>query len=293
MTPALAPGTALGALGVLSFSLSFTATKAAVGGLDPVLVGAGRAVVAAGLAGAVLVATRAARPTRAQLRRLLAVAAGVVVGFPLLTSLALEGATAAHLAVVTAVMPAATAVAAVLRAGERPSPAFWAASGAGMAAVLVFAATQGPPGIDRDDAFALLAVVLVGWGYAEGGAVSRELGGARTICWALLVALPVTLPVALVALAAAPPADVPADAWVGFAYVALVSMFLGFFAWYAGLARGGVARVGQLQLAQPVLTLGWAALLLGEEVTALTVAAALLVLASVVATQRARVAPAG
>jgi drug/metabolite transporter (DMT)-like permease len=221
------------------------------------------------------------------MRSLAIVASGVVVGFPLLTSLALEVQTAAHGAVVIAVLPAATAVAAVARAHEHPSGRFWLAAGAGMVAVLAFVATQGVAGPEIGDAFLLGAVVLCAIGYAEGGALSRTLGGPTTICWALVLSAPLTatttaLAIGLTGLQAG------ATAWLGFAYVATVSMLLGFFAWYAGLARGGVARIGQVQLAQPVLTLGWSALLLGEHVGLGTLATALAVLACVAATQRAR-----
>ncbi|MEV4415357.1 DMT family transporter [Catellatospora sp. NPDC049609] len=282
-------GFALGALGVLAFSMSLPATRVAVQQLDPWFTAFGRAVGAALLAWAYLRLTGAPRPTRAQWRRLAVVAAGVVVGFPVFTSLALTTQTSAHGAVVVAVLPAMTAVFAVLRAGERPPPLFWAAGAAGLLAVLGFlvagGAVRGSLGVA--DLFLLAAVVLCGLGYAEGGALARELGGARTICWALLVSLPVTVPVTLLAAAAHPPrAD--AAGWLAFGYLTAVSMFLGFFAWYAGLARGGIARVGQIQLAQPVLTMAWSALLLGEAVTPASAGAALVVLACVVAIQRTR-----
>jgi drug/metabolite transporter (DMT)-like permease len=287
--PALPPGVVLGALGVLGFSFSLPATRLAVADLDPWLVAFGRAVVAGLLSVALLTLTRAPRPTRAQARGLLLVALGVVVGFPLFTSLALHDVPASHGAVVVGMLPASTAVAAVLLAGERPSPAFWAASATGLLAVLVFAFTQGAHGLTAADAELLTAMALCALGYAEGGRLSRELGGARTICWALVLALPVTTTVAAVALATSG-AHAGTTAWLGFSYVSVVSMFLGFFAWYAGLARGGVAKIGQVQLAQPVLGLLWAALILGEHVGPGTVAAALAVLACVVATQRTRVA---
>lgn len=269
--------------------MSLPATRVAVQDLDPWFVAFGRAIGAAGLAWAYLIRSRATRPNRGQWRRLAVVALGVVVGFPLFTSLALTTQTSAHGAVVVAVLPAFTAVFAVLRAGERPPPLFWAASGAGLLAVLVFlgatGAVRGGPSVA--DLFMLAAVVLCGLGYAEGGALARELGGAHTICWALLLSLPVTVPVTAVAAVADPPrADVAA--WSAFGYVTVVSMFLGFFAWYAGLARGGIARVGQIQLAQPVLTLAWSALLLGESVTPASIGAALVVLACVVLIQRTR-----
>ena len=290
MTGGVAPrGVALGTLGVLAFSLSLPATRVAVQDLDPWFVAFARAVGAALLAAAYLRYTGAPRPTAAQGRRLAVVAGGVVVGFPLFTSLALTSETAAHGAVVIAVLPAMTAVCAVLRAGERPPPLFWAASGAGLVAVLVFLATGGGLGASWSgaDLLLVLAVVVCGLAYAEGGALARDLGGARTICWALLLALPVTVPVMLVTAVAHPP-HAGAAAWTGFGYLTTISMFLGFFAWYAGLARGGIARVGQLQLAQPVLTLSWSALLLGETVTPASLGAAAVVLICVVLTQRSR-----
>ncbi|MBM7085004.1 DMT family transporter [Micromonospora sp. MMS20-R2-29] len=282
-------GLALGALGVFAFSMSLPATRVAVQQLDPWFVAFGRAVGAALLAGAYLGGTGGPRPTRVQRRRLAVVALGVVVGFPLFTSLALTERTAAHGAVVITVLPAVTAVFAVLRSGERPPPAFWLASGVGLVAVLAFlavgGAVHGAPA--PSDLFLLVAVLLCGLGYAEGGALARQLGGARTICWALLYALPVTGAATLVAAVAHPPrADT--GTWTAFGYLTVVSMFLGFFAWYAGLARGGVARVGQLQLGQPVLTLLWSALLLGEHVAPATLGTALLVLVSVVLIQRTR-----
>lgn len=282
-------GLALGAVGVLAFSLSLPLTRIGVQQLDPWFVAFGRAVGAALLAGAYLRITGAPRPTPAQWRRLAVVAAGVVVGFPMFTSLALTTQTSAHGAVVVAVLPAMTAVFAVLRAGERPSPAFWAAGAAGLLAVLTFLVTSGGVGgaLTVADLLLLAAVLLCALGYAEGGALSRELGGARTICWALLVALPVTVPITAAAALAHPP-HADATAWAAFGYLTAVSMFLGFFAWYAGLARGGIAQVGQIQLAQPVLTLAWSALLLGETVTPASIAAALVVLGCVVLIQRTR-----
>jgi drug/metabolite transporter (DMT)-like permease len=282
------PGLVLGALGVLGFSFSLPATRLAVADLDPLLVAFGRAVVAGALAIAVLAATRAPRPTPAQWRGLVLVALGVVAGFPLLTSLALQHLPASHGAVVVGMLPAATAVAAVLRAGERPTRAFWLASGAGLVAVVAFALTRGGGGLGVADLELLGAIALCALGYAEGGRLSRDLGGARTICWALVLSLPVTVPITAASLATHG-AHASSTAWLGFAYVSVISMFLGFFAWYAGLARGGVAKIGQVQLAQPVLSLLWAALILGESVGPATLGAALVVLACVVATQRTRV----
>jgi drug/metabolite transporter (DMT)-like permease len=285
----LPPGLVLGALGVVGFSFSLPATRLAVAGLDPLLVAFGRAVVAGLFAVAVLTGHRAPRPTSAQVRSLLVVAAGVVVGFPLLTSLALQRVPAAHGIVLVGLLPGATAVAAVLCAGERPTRGFWLASTAGLVAVVAFAATRGGDALQVADAELLAAVAACALGYAEGGRLSRTLGGVRTICWALVLSLPLTVPVAAAALAAHG-AHTGVTGWLGFAYVSRVSMFTAFFAWYAGLARGGVAKIGQVQLAQPVLGLIWAAAILGEHVGAATALTALIVLGCVAATQRTRVA---
>ncbi|MCB9735325.1 MAG: DMT family transporter [Deltaproteobacteria bacterium] len=248
------------ALGVLGFSGSLPATRAAVAGLEPATVGLGRAVVAAALAASALLATRSRLPPWRLVPRLALVAACVVVGFPLLSALALREVAASHAAVVVAIAPLATALFAVALAGERPPRRFWVASTVGAGAVLVYVATSA--GLGPADLTLAGAALVVALGYAEGGRLARELGGWRVIAWALVIASPVAL-----ALTPWPadPAAVPASAWLGFAYVSVVSMFLGFVAWYTGLARGGIARMGQLQLLQPFLTLVWAALLLGEE----------------------------
>src|SRR4051812_10775204 len=283
----LAPGLLLGAVGVVGFSFSLPATRMALRDLDPWVVAFGRASVAALLAAVVLLATRSPWPNRAQWRSLAIVTGGVVIGFPLLTSLALHHRTSAHAAIVVGLAPAATAVMAVLRAGERPSRAFWLASAAGTAAVLVFAFISGAGALRLTDLELLLAVALVALGYAEGGAVARELGGTRTICWALLLSVPLLAPVTAVRVAQTG-FHVQLDSGFGFAYVSLVSMFAAFFAWYAGLARGGVARIGQVQLAQAPLTLLWAGAFLGERVTLGSALTAVLVVGCVAATQRAR-----
>ncbi|GHH47168.1 DMT family transporter [Lentzea cavernae] len=281
-------GVTLGALGVLGFSFSLPATRLAVAGLDPWFVAFGRALVAGVLAIGYLALSRAPRPTATQIRRLVVVALGIVIGFPLFTSLALTTQTSAHGAVVIAVLPMSTAIWAVVRASERPPVAFWLSSGAGLLAVLAFVATGGgfSGSLGLADVYLLIAVVLCGLGYAEGGALSRELGGARTVCWALVVSLPVTIPVSLYT---ADFSRADGVVWLSFAYVALISMFLGFFAWYAGLAAGGVAKIGQIQLAQPVLTLMWSALVLSEPVGWPALATAAVVLVCVVLTQRSRV----
>jgi drug/metabolite transporter (DMT)-like permease len=198
---------------------------------------------------------------------------------------------AAHGAVATGLLPAATAVMGVLRAGERPSKLFWLGCLVGVAAVLAFAATEGAGRPQLGDLLLLAAVGLGALGYAEGGRLAREMNGWRVICWALvlvapLLILPILLTVAKHGVSASP------RAWIGFSYVAVVSAFLGFFAWYRGLAVGGVARVGQIQLVQPVLTLGWSALLLGEPLRLPGVLASLILIGVAICTQRLRTPPA-
>lgn len=261
-------GLVWGVVGVVAFSLTLPLTRVAVGGLSPLFIGCGRAVVAALLAAIVLAATRQRLPRGTQWLRLAVVAAGVVAGFPLLTSYALTTASSSHGAVVIALLPAATAVLAVLRARERPPLPFWVFAALGAVAALVFASVQGD-GFGMpvwSDLLFFGAVIAAAVGYAEGALLSRELGSWQTISWALVVAAPVMAVLTVVAWSAQPPAAEPIE-WAAFAYLAAVSMFLGFFAWYRGLAIGPIARVSQVQLVQPVLTLVWSALLLREQLT--------------------------
>jgi len=288
-------GLVFGGLGVLAFSFTLPATRVAVADLDSTFVGLGRALVAAALAAALLLWKRERVPERRLWPRISIVAVGVVVGFPLFTALALRDLPSAHSAVIVGILPAATAAMAVLRGGERPSAGFWLACACGLVSVLVFAVVEGAGRPRVADVLVLVAVALCAVGYAEGGALAREIGGWRVICWALIFAAPFILPAVLFSLARTGVSEGLSGgtgAWLGFAYVSVVSMFLGFFAWYAGLAAGGVASVGQIQLVQPVLTVLWSAALLGEEVTLYTFLAALLVLSSVALTQRTRVRPA-
>ena len=258
-------GLLLGFLGVLIFSFTLPLTRYAVAELAPLFVSNGRAVVAGVLAVAVLAITRQKLPRGNQWVRLGVVAFGVVFGFPLFTSFALQTVPSAHGAVVIGLLPAATAVAAVIRGKERPSLGFWLASGAGVLSVIAFVAIAGGglEGLRPGDLLLLGAVIAAAIGYAEGALLSREIGSWQTICWALVLALPLSFTLTAVALAPGWPVA-SAPAWIAFGYTALFSMFLGFFAWYRGLAIGPIARVSQIQLVQPVLTIVWSALLLGE-----------------------------
>jgi drug/metabolite transporter (DMT)-like permease len=235
-------------------------------GLDALFITAGRAAGAGILAVLLLAATRQKLPARADILPLLVVAGGVVLGFPLLTALALRSVPAAHTIVFIGLLPLATALFAVLRATEKPRPAFWLWAGAGSASVCFYALWHSTGGFAAPDLLMLGAVVVCGLGYAEGSRLAKRVGSWQIICWALVLSLPVSLPATLATLPA-DTASVALPAWLGFAYVTLFSMFIGFFFWYHGLALGGIARVSQIQLFQPFLGLALAALVLGETVS--------------------------
>lgn len=264
-------------------------TRVAVAGLPPLFIGAARAVVAAALAALALACTRQRFPTPAQWRRLAVVGAGIVVGFPVLTSFALTTAPASHGAVVIALLPAATATAAVLRTGERPGAGFWVAVALGSVVAVGFAALQSG-GLDSPQTADLLlfgAVVAAAVGYAEGGLLARELGAWQTVSWALVASAPVMLALTGVTLRDGWPTASPTQ-WGAFAYLAAVSMFLGFFAWYRGLAIGPIAQVSQVQLVQPVLSITWAGLFLAERISLVTALGGLAVIACAATAVRAR-----
>ena len=284
-------GLGWGLLGVLAFSFTMVFTRVAVDTMSPLFIGAGRAVVAGGLAAVALRATRQRFPDAGQRRRLVVVGAGVVLGFPLLTSYALTTVPAAHGAMVIALLPAATAVAAVVRGHEHPPRAFWVAAAAGAVAAVVFASLQGGDvgRLQWADLLLFGAVVAAAVGYAEGGLLSRELGAWQTVSWALVLCAPVTVVLTVVGVLQRVPSGGVAQ-WASFAYLAVVSMFLGFFAWYRGLGIGPMSQVSQIQLVQPVLTIGWAALLLHERVTWVTGVGALLVVACAASAVRVRLA---
>jgi len=260
-----------GFLGMMIFSGSLPATRVAVLELDPLFLTAVRAAIAALLALCALLITRQARPTRADLPPLLFVALGVVIGFPLLTALALQHTTSAHSLVYIGLLPLATAGFGVLRGGERPKPAFWAFSGVGAVLVGAFALSQGSGGAWQGDALMVGAVLLCGLGYAEGAVLSRRIGGWQVISWALVVALPLTLAATWLAAPAGWPA-ISGAAWLSLVYVSVFSMWIGFIFWYRGLAQGGIAAVGQLQLLQPFLGLALAGWLLHETVQPMIIA---------------------
>lgn len=280
-----ADGWLSGIVGVAIFSGSLPATRVAVTDLSPVFLTSARALIAAIVAVAILRVRGAKRPTPGQLAPLALIGAGVVIGFPLLSGYALQHISAARSLVFIGLLPLSTAAFGVLRGGERPRPAFWLFAVLGSACVIGFASLHRQAATLDGDLLMLAAIVACGYGYAEGGRLSRELGGWQVISWALLIALPVTLPLTLTHLPAHP-AQVRAGAWIALAYVALFSMLIGFFFWYRGLALGGIAAVGQLQLLQPFMGLALAALLLHEPVGWPILAAALSITVCVAAAKR-------
>ncbi|SHL97423.1 DMT family transporter [Roseibium suaedae] len=280
-----AAGWGSGLMGVLIFSGSLPATRMAVADFAPLFLTSARAVIAAALAAACLFALRQKRPSGGDLISLIIVALGVVAGFPLLTALALQHVTASHSIVFVGLLPLSTAAFGVLRGGERPQPLFWLFSILGAAAVAGFALAQSGVGSLTGDLFMIAAILLCGLGYAEGAALSRRLGGWQVISWALILSLPVMAAICL----ATWPGDWTAiglPAWSGLAYVSVFSMLVGFIFWYRGLALGGIAGVGQLQLLQPFFGLMLSALILHEAIAWPMLAVTLVVVLCVAGAKR-------
>jgi drug/metabolite transporter (DMT)-like permease len=264
-------------VGILVFSLTLPMSRIAVTELNPLLVGLGRALAAAAPAGLLLWLTRSRLPRREERNGIVLAALGVIVGWPLTSTMAMQSVPAAHGAVVNGLLPLSTALFAALGSGERPSRQFWIWALAGAGLVAAFALREGGGALQAGDLWLFVSVTLGGMGYAEGARVSRTLGGWRTICWALVFSAPfIAGPVAWMA-AHTQVAPSPAT-WMALAYLSFGSMFLGFFAWYHGLARGGIARVGQVQLLQPFITVVAAGALFGEQISPATLAFALAVI---------------
>lgn len=273
-------GLLLGLLGVVGFSVTLPATRVAVTYFDPLTVGLGRALLAALCAALLLWVTRQPWPNRQQRRGLVVVALGVVVGFPLFSSMALQQLPAAHGAIIVAILPLFTAVVGALRLRQRPSYRFWLLSGLGTALVLLFALSSGVQGLQAADGLLLLACLAAAVGYAEGGRLAGSMGGWQVISWSLVGVAPfLLLPVAWSIYQHGITA--PLSGWLAFGYVSLISQFLAFFFWYQGMALAGVVRVSQLQLLQPFMTLLVATVLLGEAVTASMLGFAAAVVATV------------
>ncbi|MCY7319712.1 MAG: DMT family transporter [Ramlibacter sp.] len=288
MKPNEVRGLWLGLLGVVIFALTLPMTRLAVGTaqapqMSGVFIAGGRAVVAAALSALLLLATRAPLPERSDWWPLAITSAGVVFGFPLFTSIAMRHVEAVHASVIVGVLPLATAAVGAWLHRQRPSAGFWACAALGSALVVAFAIIRsGGSGlaIQPADAMLLAAMACAAVGYGYGARLSQHMRAEHVICWALLIALPLTLPLAWLT---RPLSPLPASAWWGFAYVAVFSMWLGFFAWYRGLALGGTVRVSQVQLLQPFMGMLFAVPLLGERLDWLTLGFAVAVIATVFA----------
>ncbi len=272
-------GLLLGLVGVLAFSLTLPMTRLAVGELDAWFVAFGRMALAGLVSGLWLWLARAPRPRAGQWPWLAGCLVGVVVGFPLCSSLAMRTLPANHGAVINGLLPFATALLAALWLGERHRARFWICAAIGSAIVIAFALRNGVA-VGHGHLWMLAAVAIGAIGYVAGGRLSRTMGGVNTILWSLVLALPLTLPVAAW-LAVSTPMQAGSAAWGAFAYITLISQIAGFFAWYNGLALGGIARVGQVQLLQAFFTIAAAAWLFGEQVEPLTWLAAAAVVVTI------------
>lgn len=279
-------GLLMGLLGIVIFSLTLPMTRLAVGTPDApqmsgIFVAAGRAVVAAALSALFLLAARAPWPKREDWWPLAVIAGGVVFGFPLLTSIAMRHVEAIHASVIVGVLPLATAAVGAMLHRQRPSTGFWLCAALGSALVVTFAMLRSGSGgiaISAADLLLLGAMLCAAAGYGYGAQLSQRMQAEHVICWALLISLPLTLPLAI---GSWPEAAISTSAWWGFAYAAVFSMWLGFFAWYRGLALGGTVRVSQVQLVQPFMSMLFAVPLLGERLDAVTVGFGLAVIATV------------
>ncbi|NWF31013.1 DMT family transporter [Streptomyces sp. PKU-EA00015] len=286
-TIAVSSGTVLAALGVVAFSLTFPSTVWGLDSFGPWSLVAVRSVLAALVAGGFLLALRVRVPERRHWAGLAVVGGGVVVGFPLLTTLALQTSTASHAAVVVGLLPLTTAVFAALRTGRRPSPTFWAAALAGAVVVIAFTVQQSGGALHTGDLYLFGALLVCAAGYTEGGRLASVMPGWHVIGWALVMCLPLSVAGSVVALSVEP-VHLTAKGVTGLVWVAVGSTFLGLYVWYRGMAEIGIARASQLQLAQPLLTLVWSVALLGETLSPEAPLAAVGVLVCIAVTQRAR-----
>ena len=284
-------GLLLGLLGVTMLSVTLPATRLAVAEFDPLLVGLARATIPAIPAGILLLLTRQSRPTRQEIGRLLIASIGIVFGFPILMTIAMKTLPSAHGAVVTGIMPLATAAVGAIVSGDRLSRGFWICGVAGSVAVVVYALIDGAGELAWADLLLIVAILTAALGYAVGGQAAKRLGGWQTICWIMVLALPLSAALVPIIDPALPETSPSQQAWFGFLYVLFGSQFLSFFAWYRGLALGGVTRVSQLLLLQPCITLVFAALIAGESLGWIEIGFTILIVAIVAIGRRMPIRP--
>ncbi len=280
-------GLLLGFVGMAVFGGTLPATRIAVSAIDPIALTALRTAIAGLCSLALLVALRRPLPPRRLWPQLVVAMLCVSVLFPLLMALAMQTVDASHGGVVLGILPIATALVAVLITHERPNPVFWIASVVGAALVIAFALRQGGGALSAGDLLLFAAVALSAIGYAYSGRLTREMPGWEVISWVLVVALPISLPAVLLTM----PPDltyIPLKPWLALFYVAVFSQWIGFFAWNAGMAMGGIARVSQIQLLQPFVTFALAAFFNDETITPQIVLFALAVVATVAISTRTR-----
>jgi len=282
-------GLVFGFLGMLGFSGTMVATRVAVQDFSPLTITCARIVIAAALGVVTLIVTKKMRlPERRLLPGIVWMGMGLAVGFPFFLTLALVSVPAVHGAVAIGLAPAATAILSVLRTGERQPPIFWAACAVGFAAVFYFALDAGGGHLSPADGWLFLALVSVGSAYVEGGRIAGELGGTTTLCWAMILISPAALPVLLWSVDGLDGAAVSLEGWAGLAYVGVISMFLASVFWYRGLAAGGIARIGQINMVLPLVALVWSALLLGEDITLTAMVCAVVVVAAMIVCLKSR-----
>jgi len=274
-------GMLLGLIGIICFSLTLPATSIAVPYFGATIVGLGRTVIAAIIVSIIFIVKKESLPNKRQIKSLCIVALGVVLGFPLLTTFAMESLPVSHGAIELALLPLATAGFAMIRGGERPSKRYWIASIIGAITVLVYAAFLGLGQLQKGDIALLIAILILGLSYAEGGKLSKELGSWQVIAWAIVIGAPFfIIPVGLSL--SADMLQAPIEAWISLFYLAVVSQFLGYVAWYGGMSLGGIARVGQIQYLLPFLMIGFSVIFLGETITWLTIVLAIIVVLCVI-----------
>ncbi|KXY31012.1 DMT family transporter [Bacillus sp. FSL K6-0067] len=282
-------GMILGFIGIICFSFTLPATSIAVPYFGATIVGLGRTVIAAIIVAIIFIIKKEKIPNKNQMKGIFIVAIGATLAFPLLTTFAMKSLPVSHGAIELALLPLATAGFAVWRGGEKLTKRYWISSVIAAISVVVYAMYLGLGQLQKGDIALLAAVLLLGLSYAEGGKLSKELGSWQVIAWAILFGAPFfIIPVGLSV--STDMLQAPIEAWISLLYLAIVSQFFAYVAWYAGMSLGGIARVGQIQYLQPFLMIGFSVLFLDESITWHTVVLAFVVVICVMIGKNAPVA---